>query len=411
MNKHFKIAGLVLALGSFAAAAPLANPAAGQSQQQNRNTAVQITQEPRVEHADGNSASIAWTTNVQAGTRVKYGTNPNNLSQSATAPWGALTHRVELKNLQPNTTYYFQAISENASGSGTSATSSVSQFRTNPNGQQGYNQGQYNNQYGQNDRDHDRDHDRDADDRRYSNNDDRRYSNGPDNVVIVAGPVVQNLNPNRATLWWQTNNTAANDVFYGTDPNHMDQRAYERGGSKDHTADLDNLQPGRVYYYQIRRRDGSIRTTGQFATPGGYYGSNRNGNYGSYPNTPQQGGYPPPQGGYQNGGYPGQMITRGPIIETLGPNNATIAWTTNTQASSIVRYGTNPNALTQTAQGPWSAATHRVVLNNLQPNTRYYFDVISTQAPQRGGGVASSNTGQFQTLNAGQSAMNVSQQY
>jgi len=50
-------------------------------------------------------------------------------------------------------------------------------------------------------------------------------------------------------------------------------------------------------------------------------------------------------------------------------------------------------------------------LNNLQPNTRYYFDVISTQAPQRGGGVASSNTGQFQTLNAGQSAMNVSQQY
>ena len=44
MSNYGKIAGLVLALGSFAAAAPLANPAAGQSQQQNRNTAVQITQ-------------------------------------------------------------------------------------------------------------------------------------------------------------------------------------------------------------------------------------------------------------------------------------------------------------------------------------------------------------------------------
>jgi hypothetical protein len=403
MKRELTIAGLALALGAFAAAEqPRMATETGQSQQQNQRTNVEITQQPRVENATDNSATIAWTTNVQAGTRVRYGTDQNNLSETATAPWGAITHRVELKNLRPNTTYYYQVISEHASGSGTSATANVGQFRTSGNGQQA--------QYGQpgnrdNDRDRDRnnntnygqdrDHDRDSN-RNYDNR-----SNGRDNVDIIAGPVVQNLTPNAATLWWQTDNTAANDVVYGTSPNDLNQRAYERGGSKDHTAELDNLQPGRVYYYKILRRDGSVRTTGQFGTPGGYYGDNR----GYNPNYPQGQNN---QGQYNQGRY-NQGITNGPIIETIGPNNATIAWTTSAQSSSIVRYGTDPNSLTQTAQGSWSSSGHRVILNNLRPNTRYFFEVISTQAQQRGGGAVASNPGQFQTLNAGQSAMTIRQ--
>ena len=401
MRRDMTIASLVLALGAFAAAeTPRVAPEPGQSQQQNQRTNVEITQQPRVENTGDNSATVMWSTNVQAGSRIRYGTDRNNLSQTATAPWGGVTHRVELKNLRPNTTYYYQVISEHASGSGTSATSNIDQFRTGANGQQA--------QYG--DRDHDRDHDnaryQDRDHNR--NGDNRGYDRdhdeygGPDNVAIVAGPVVQNLTPNNATLWWQTNNTAANDVVYGTDPNNLNQRAYERGGSKDHTAELDNLQPGRTYFYKILRRDGSIRTTGQFSTPGGQYGYN-NGRYNqNYPQT--QGGYN--QGAYNNGRYYNQDITNGPIIETVGPNNAVIAWTTNAQSSSVVRYGTDPNSLTQTAQGPWSSGGHRVQLNNLQPNTRYYFAVISAQ---RGTAASVSNTGQFQTLNPGQAAMTIRQ--
>lgn len=417
MRREITIAGLVLALGAFATAEPRMASETGQSQQQNQRTSVQITQEPRVEFANDNSASIAWSTNVQAGSRVMYGTDRNNLTQSATAPWGALTHRVQLKNLQPNTTYFFQVISEHASGSGTSATSNISEFRTSANGQQaryGMDHDRDNAQNGNRDNDRDRDRDnaqyQDRDNNRnYDNRNGRNYG-GQDNVAIVAGPVVQNLTPNAATLWWQTNNTAANDVVYGTDPNNMNQRAYERGGSKDHTADLDNLQPGRTYYYKILRRDGSVRTTGQFGTPGqnGY----NNGRYNqNYPQTPQQGQYPGTynQGAYNNGRY-NQGITNGPVIETIGPNNATIAWTTSQQASSIVRYGTDPNSLTQTAQGPWSSNTHRVTLGNLQPNTRYFFEVISTQAPQRGNSAMVSNPGQFQTLSPGQSAMTIRQQ-
>jgi hypothetical protein len=415
MKRELTLASLILALGAFATAEqPRTGPVTGQSQEQNERSGVEITQQPRVENASDNSAVIAWSTNVQAGTRVMYGTDRNHLSQTATAPWGAITHRVELKNLQPNTTYYFQVISEHASGTGTSATSNISQFRTSGSGQQaqygqpGYHDNDRDRDYNRNNNDADRD--RDNDNARYQDRgDNRNYDNRNrrDNVDIIAGPVVQNLTPTAATLWWQTDNTAANDVVYGTDPNNMNQRAYERGGSKDHTADLDNLQPGRTYYYKILRRDGSVRTTGRFGTPGGQYGYNQ----GYNPNYPQQGQYNQGQynRGRENQGAYNQGITNGPIIETIGPNNATIAWSTNAQTSSIVRYGTDPNALTQTAQGSWSSSTHRVTLNNLQPNTRYFFEVISTQSPQRGGAVMASNPGQFQTLNPGQSAMTIRQ--
>lgn len=91
---------------------------------------VQITNGPTVEHVDNNSAIVAWSTNTNASTLLKYGTDPNNLTQTAQAPWGGVTHRLTINNLQPNTTYYFQVTSGQAQGTGTSAMSNVSQFKT-----------------------------------------------------------------------------------------------------------------------------------------------------------------------------------------------------------------------------------------------------------------------------------------
>ncbi len=378
MSSRLTVGAMILALGTFAFAAPAPQ---SKSQQQNQNNAVQITQQPRVENNSGNSATIAWSTNVQAGSKVKYGTDPNNLSQTATAPWGGVTHRVYLKNLQPNTTYYYQAVSEHASGTGTSATSNVAQFSTNANGQQSANNGQPNNGNQSNQGS-------------FGTGQDR----ASDNVRILAGPVVQNANGNTATLWWQTDDRAATRVRYGTDPNNMNQTSFEPGGSRDHRAELNNLQPGQTYYYEILKRYGSVRTTGRFTMPNQNAGTTP-----TYGSTPVQN-----NGGYNNNA---NMITNGPTIATLGPTNAVIAWSTQAPASSIVRYGTDPNSLTQTAQAPWGSTTHRVTLNNLQPNTRYFFEVISTQ--QRGPATASAtatNTGQFQTLNQGQQALTITPQ-
>lgn len=96
--------------------------------QQSQN--LQITNGPVVESVTGNSAEIAWSTNVNSASVIKYGTDKNKLDQTAQAPWGGVTHRITLQNLQPNTTYYFQVESQQAQGTGTGATSGISQFKT-----------------------------------------------------------------------------------------------------------------------------------------------------------------------------------------------------------------------------------------------------------------------------------------
>ena len=91
-----------------------------------------ITHGPVVESVNANSAVIAWTTNVSAGTVVRFGTDPNNLNNGAAMPWGGYTHRVTLQNLQPDTTYYLQASSPDVQGTGATLSGSIFQIHTSP---------------------------------------------------------------------------------------------------------------------------------------------------------------------------------------------------------------------------------------------------------------------------------------
>ena len=45
-------------------------------------------------------------------------------------PWGGLTHRVLLKDLNPGTTYYFKAESDDGQGTGTRDQSALACFQT-----------------------------------------------------------------------------------------------------------------------------------------------------------------------------------------------------------------------------------------------------------------------------------------
>jgi hypothetical protein len=51
-----------------------------------------------------------------------------------------------------------------------------------------------------------------------------------------------------------------------------------------------------------------------------------------------------------------------------------------------------------------------VTINSLQPNTRYYFEVISSQMQGQNPNAVATNTDQFQTLNQGQQAMTITPQ-
>ncbi|HEY1939589.1 MAG TPA: fibronectin type III domain-containing protein [Candidatus Angelobacter sp.] len=96
--------------------------------------AVEITHGPVVENVTDTTAEIAWSTNVNAGTALQYGTDPSHLDQTAGMPWGGLTHRVSIKNLKPNTTYYFRAASGQGQGTGTQAQTAQLTFQTKPAG-------------------------------------------------------------------------------------------------------------------------------------------------------------------------------------------------------------------------------------------------------------------------------------
>ena len=95
-------------------------------------------------------------------------------------------------------------------------------------------------------------------------------------------------------------------------------------------------------------------------------------------------------------------IIDGPRVEGVGANWAMIAWTTNTGGSSIVRYGTDPKSMNETAESPYadnektSSQTHRVHLKNLKPGTTYYFVADSGQG-EGTGTESKSSQGQFTT--------------
>lgn len=101
-----------------------------------KEAAVKIVNGPRVEGTGNDWAEIAWATNSASGSVVHYGTDANNLGQTAQSPYadkeGAQyqIHRVKLTGLKPKTTYYYIVDSGHGEDTGTEAKSQVAQFQT-----------------------------------------------------------------------------------------------------------------------------------------------------------------------------------------------------------------------------------------------------------------------------------------
>ncbi|MCI0350232.1 MAG: fibronectin type III domain-containing protein [Acidobacteriales bacterium] len=338
---------IAFALGSWS----LAQTEQTQTSDTNKSSSANgIESGPTVDASD-HSATIRWQTQDRAATVVKYGTDKNNLDKQARHSGGARDHNVTLAELKPGTKYFYQ-IQKNSGevraegefttkGSGESAGGS---------GNQGGNKG----------------------------------GSGEDNVVITEGPTVQPGADGNAKIVWKTDDVAATDVKYGTDPNNLQQRAYKPGGSRNHEADLKNLQAGQTYHYQVLRRDGSVRTTGQFQYQ------------------PQAASTTPAAPGQTASGQQGSVqITGGPWLDTVADNQAIVTWITNTPASSVVRYGTDRSNLDKSANSPWGG-NHAVTLSGLKPNTTYYFQVETGSGA--GQLATKSNVGGFQTLAPGAQA-------
>lgn len=102
-----------------------------------KHKAERITNGPVVKETTKNSAEISWSTDAPGSSVVKYGIRQNSLYRTAEKPWGGTkepngdyNHTVWVKNLKPNTTYYYKVETGQGLGTGTEADSRTGEFKT-----------------------------------------------------------------------------------------------------------------------------------------------------------------------------------------------------------------------------------------------------------------------------------------
>lgn len=213
------------------------------------------------------------------------------------------------------------------------------------------------------------------------------FAQKPAAEKITNGPNIEGVGDTWAVIAWTTDVGGSSIVRYGTDRNNLGQTAetpYARSAAAagaNHRVQIKGLKPGTTYYYEVMSGQGQGTGTsansnvGQFTTKGA---------------------------GESKGKAEAVKIIDGPRVEGVGDTWAVIAWTTNTGGSTIVRYGNDRNSLGQVAQAPYADnektnnQTHRVKLQNLKPNTTYYFVADSGQG-EGTGTEAKSQVQQFTT--------------
>jgi len=137
MNRQLLALTITVAVSSLLFATPTAaQPRPAEEKAEH----AQILKEPALESATDHSAIISWTTNTGGSVVhygiVHYGTDPQNLSQTAKSPnrWNKnlpyMTYRVRVDGLKPGTAYYYTVDAMLGKGSRAGLKSPVQQFTT-----------------------------------------------------------------------------------------------------------------------------------------------------------------------------------------------------------------------------------------------------------------------------------------
>jgi len=133
---------LSLAIMTAVGSLVFSNPSAAQIPPPAKRAAhVEITKGPEVELSKTHLTIIRWTTNNPGGSDVHYGVvnygkDPKELSQMAKNPvtlnqsHPESTFRVQMRGLEPQTTYYYTVTSTESNGKSDEVKSEVRQFTT-----------------------------------------------------------------------------------------------------------------------------------------------------------------------------------------------------------------------------------------------------------------------------------------
>jgi hypothetical protein len=352
-------------------------------------------------------ATITWTTDQASTTQVNYGTTTSYGNSSTLNSSLITSHSVTLTNLTPGTTYDYDVVSTNSTGTSSGMSTNYTFTTTN---------------------------------------------------IIGTPPVITNIQTavtsTTATITWTTDQ-AANSAISGTVTTTPDSNYV-----MSHSVTLTGLTPGTLYNFSvISTNAGGFTTTSPASTftttaanataPSvgyvAFWGVNNSGvtiswstdllantqlNYGA---TPSLGTLTPVQATLTNShgvvltnlasgttyyfvaqstgangatGYSttysftttGSPSAPAPNISniqtTVTSTTATITWTTDEAASSQVNYGVTTTYSSSSTLNSTLSTTHSVTLTNLMPGTTYNFDVMSANI---NGTSSTSNNSTFQT--------------
>lgn len=181
---------------------------------------------------------------------------------------------------------------------------------------------------------------------------------GTDNTSpVLTGVSSSSISATQATITWTSNELANSKVYYkasstypGSSTSNYDSSVTVSSVTSSHSVTLGSLTPGTKYYFMVTSDDPSSNT-----------GSSASATYTF-------------------------TTTDGPAISTVTitrvfDSEATVSWQTDQAANSVVRYSTASTlsgATTGTTAG--DTTTHSVTLTGLTANTKYYFQVESTDA-------------------------------
>ena len=155
----------------------------------------------------GDAVSIEWSTGLLGSTaRVHYGLSPEALSQtSSLIDSGHTSHKIDLADLEPESTYYYRVESTDARGR--TVLSEVGSFETLA-------------------------------------------------LFELANAEATHLTHNGALIRWESNNPANAQVVYGLSPEALSENSHlVNEGDLLHRINLTHLEPETTYYYQVTSTD------------------------------------------------------------------------------------------------------------------------------------------------------------
>ncbi len=287
-------------------------------------------------------ATITWTTDEIANHLVDYGTsNAYGYLAGDPSDFSGTSHSVNLINLTGNTLYYFRVRSQDATGN--TATSTQFTFTTVPD------------------------------------------TTNP----IIANVTTAVVNQDSAVITWNTNEPATSELDYGTDTSSLSSINSTSTLETTHSITLTGLTKDTAYYYLVRSADASNNIASN-DNSGAYY---------TFTTLKTPGDTITIIGG--GGGGSIAVDKTAPTLSNLivtgvGPDIATVEWTTDEESNSFVRFGGSTSYGHIAGNDLEKATKHSVQLNNLGPSFNYHLKAVSYDAS---GNMGESKDVTFTTLN------------